>query len=652
MSLVTEAARAGPPPTKPTAAIGVLTLFVPLYIAFLYGLLVVHALFTYRSDFGDDLGLYNAIYMFQHFGDVTYPMQGQYESMTVHPPLHYFVVGLFAKSGFSVLHAAGMPLALLGAVSLAVVARSRMSGTAKIAVSSGFALAVLVYSPRAAVRPELHIVFAWFCGLVLLEAARLDDWDSRKLLAGSFFTAYASGLHYWAGAAALALPIFLGFLLVTRGVRMAARKAVPMAAGALLFYVPYCVFFVIPDFQQIATMLRATDATGGGVAASMATHLALFDESVMLYSWGSYARIGGALHLPIKQLGLSPILVTIPILLASRSLRGMALAGAALPLFVLAMVSRKAGLYYLSPELVLYLVALVWAVLAAGDFVWRHSVGRVPRVPRVLLCVPHILLSVALGVILLQVAAWTRPGVGLSWHQDDWEVSRAANRSLLGDDALVGVNQVTMWYISGASRLLWFTEWGLDWPKLQELRVDRFDSLVILDDWFANQQKALPWPSFYLDGQLQLRGFYFYEKHDPRTCGLGIMNHLHLTARSGEVRSGHAYDRHARRLFRYVEDPNGPSVLVVLMGLLPAGGCPAVDYSAVLGVDPITSDEPRIYALLMDRPIFEAEQARYAERAMIRDVIPLAASEVSVTDVLRNSHDKPIVFLRTPADLR
>ena len=53
------------------------------YAAFVFVLIAVHWTFTNRTTWGDEDGLYNAIYMFQHTGKVTYPMHLQPDTMTV-----------------------------------------------------------------------------------------------------------------------------------------------------------------------------------------------------------------------------------------------------------------------------------------------------------------------------------------------------------------------------------------------------------------------------------------------------------------------------------------------------------------------------------------------------------------------------------------
>src|SRR6202022_1504770 len=128
--------------------------------------------------------------MYLHYGRVTYPMQLQFDYMTVHPPTHYFIVGLIAKSGLDVFIAAAVPLVLIALVAFGAILTSGFSDLAKFSTLTGFSLAVLVFIPTLTIRPDMEATFSWFCGLVLLEAARSLKWENKRLLLGSFFVAY------------------------------------------------------------------------------------------------------------------------------------------------------------------------------------------------------------------------------------------------------------------------------------------------------------------------------------------------------------------------------------------------------------------------------------------------------------------------------
>src|SRR5262249_26045590 len=141
------------------------------------------------------------------------------------------------------------------------------------------------------------------------------------------------------------------------GFSQATRRCAALAAGALLVVIPYGTFFLIPYGPAIRDMLTATHATGG-IAASYRNHATALAESMQLISYGRPTLLR-PLFFPLGWWKIPPLLVALPVLLALPSTRRLALAGAALPLFVLLGVQRKTGAFYLLPEFVFYLTALL-----------------------------------------------------------------------------------------------------------------------------------------------------------------------------------------------------------------------------------------------------------------------------------------------------
>ncbi len=47
----------------------------------------------------DDIGLFNPVYMYVHYGKFTYPTYGAFQEMVVHPPTHYLVLAWLTKLG-------------------------------------------------------------------------------------------------------------------------------------------------------------------------------------------------------------------------------------------------------------------------------------------------------------------------------------------------------------------------------------------------------------------------------------------------------------------------------------------------------------------------------------------------------------------------
>jgi hypothetical protein len=620
-----------------------LRVFLWGYALFLLALIVIQVTFTKRGTASDEDGLYNAIYMYQHYGKVTYPMQLQFDYMTVHPPTHYFVVGVLARAGLQIFHAAAAPLVLLALFAFVGVLTSSFSDLAKFSVLTGFTLATLVYTPLLTIRPDMHVAFAWFCGLVFLEAARSLMWENKRLFIGSFFVAYASGLHYSAGPAALMLPAyFLYILLRPAGVRPWTKLA-PLVAGALLFYIPFAGYFAIPHFQAIRDMLKSTDATGGGFRAAIRNQYLQFP--LVNTNWPlELPFIGKLVFYPVSAWRIPPLACAIPVLLLSTSLRGMALPGAILPLFVFTMISRKFGLYYLAPELTLYAIAVSLVFFFSIERIWRFI-----RIGRPL--APYALASILAALVLVRSGAAAT--VGTTWELNNWDVARAANQKIIGENAFVAINQCYAWYTSGAARLYWIIT-PTTWDYME--RIDRkrdFDSIILIGDWFANRRVTIPFPEFYADGKLNLRGFYFPERYDRRNIQFDASSMLHLTPRKDLPKQGFGYDRERNILNQYSEDAGGAWVFVTFKAFLkfPDEWPTDAVYLKRFDMEEPKGTEPGLYALVTSRENWLRDRPRYAALGTIRDEVPMSMQEVKVADLLRARPSGKIEFMTNQPDL-
>ena len=87
----------------------------------------IYSFFMNRSPDYDELILANPIYEYMHGPRMTYPAHSQPDFMVVHPPTHYAIVATFMELGFSLFHAAGMPIFLLVLLSLALILTGKFS---------------------------------------------------------------------------------------------------------------------------------------------------------------------------------------------------------------------------------------------------------------------------------------------------------------------------------------------------------------------------------------------------------------------------------------------------------------------------------------------------------------------------------------------
>jgi hypothetical protein len=234
-----------------------------------------------------------------------------------------------------------------------------------------------------------------------------------------------------------------------------------------------------------------------------------------------------------------PLLVfSSAILAAVRATRGLALAALPLQLFVLLFTWHKME-FYVVPECVLFAAALAIGVLVCAD----HGLKRFRPAVRLAF---HAGAAGALCIWLV----WGSPmlakaTVSLQPKVHEVEVARAASRQILGPDARV-TGREAAWYASGAAH----------WADIQADLVPNallYDAPTYLSNVdavadFPNNSGSDPLSSWYSDGTLKLRGFFFGETSDQ-------LRLVYLSAR--RVPQVVGYVARSGRLYRFQEDPGG-----------------------------------------------------------------------------------------------
>jgi hypothetical protein len=459
----------------------------------------------------DDIGLFNPVYMYVHTGRMAYPSYGflpecTFEAMVVHPPTHYLVVALLIKAGIPPPYAESIPPFVLIIVTILIIGWSRFSSEIKVALLFGF-LGTNVFlrwigGPVGfSLTPEQHLAFAWMAGLVTLEAGRVGSWDPWRLGLGAFLLTYASGIHYpasfaWTGC--LAYGVWAAWSLGWRKARGAVGS---LMLGGLLFGIPYLLLFVLPHWKEILCFLKSAQAVGS-VRGSLATHIAL---SKSLYAALPKGQLMTLAFLPLA-LGVPTILVSTPALAARRQTRGIALAALPSTLFILLFVERKWSVYLL-PELMVYLCG-VSVVLGTIIVV---LVGKL---------VPARRHMATLAVALVLCTAWLTGSIGRGLRHvtfnrrlDERALARAAGRQMLGPNALVGT-RISRFYTNGGD-LSYMIEPDVLWSRIGDRDLRRYfakfdaiteDPFTSYATWNERRESLTSW---YSDGTLRIRGFYF-----------------------------------------------------------------------------------------------------------------------------------------------
>jgi len=514
-------------------------------------LLFLAASFSDRMGAVDEIGLFNPAYMDAHYGKISYPIYGYFNEMVVHPPVHYKFVGGLMRLGLTYYYAESIPPLVWLLVGVLLIIWGPFSGPVKMGLLFGLGAPIAVFAhvdlEQFGMRPEGELNAAWLAGLIALESGRLADWDVKRLFAGAFLLTYASGLHYYAVPALLGVAIYAVWVVSQLGWRRARKALLAVAAGGLLFGVPYLLLFIVPEWPKIMDLVHAVPRES--IWQIVQTHRAQYRV------WAA-GGIGPPWLLPVFKLGVPVLLLSTPILLVFSATRGIALASLPLQVFVLMFAGHKHAYYYLH-EVALYSAALVVGVVSVAD----RFLAKLPwRYPPKWVILDGI--AAILGVSLV-LGKWDakQSEIVPGRRVQEAEIARAAGKEMLGPNASVG-GRMGVWYACGAAN--WYSiSSDLLWHALPSdfdvaKYASRFDALAEhshMSDATSNDKHATL-SSWYLDSALQLRGFFFAETNTE-------LSYLLLGGKRQQSISGYALKHH--QLYRFQEAAGGPYELVSIV---------------------------------------------------------------------------------------
>lgn len=514
------------------------------------------ALFGRRPVSVDELGLYNPIYMLIQYGKMTYPVHGYFDGMYVHPPVHYAEIGLLMKSGLGLYYAEAVPVLFLVLLNLLLICRGGFPMAVKMGLLFGFYSAAALSTDLGAsahsmfgLRPDVHLALAWFAGLVALESGRLDGWSARKLFLGAFLVTYASGIHYFGAPAFAGVIVYALWACGALGVRAALPKLVVMIAGGLAFGLPYLGLFVVPDWNGIRHMTSAVQGQNG-LADAVARHF-------VQYAYTASLLRANLIEMPLTAMAMLPLLdwrvpvlcVAAALLFVPRSTRGLSVASLPLPLFVLLYSQGKSADYYI-PEYMLYLSGVGIVVVTASLILTGVILPKRYHWVGAWLVTAVVSVGVAHGSAL-----FSTDGFRFEPRVHEMVTARAAGREIVGPGALVAT-RLGLWYTAGATHLHCI-EPDLLWPSdISRLDVQkyfsRFDAVADLYHMSDATQNGHTLSSWYSDGTLKLKGFYFGSSNSLSYLVFGADAPPHVVG----------YQLQGDQVFRFDQERNGTYLFI------------------------------------------------------------------------------------------
>ncbi|HLK19439.1 MAG TPA: hypothetical protein VKT81_10795, partial [Bryobacteraceae bacterium] len=430
-----------------------------------------------------------------------------------------------------------------------------------------------------------------------LESGRVEDWNLPKLFAGAFLLTWASGLHYYAAAAFLGVSVYMVWALVSLGWKNGWPRVAALCAGGCLFGIPYMAFYLAPYFKKIWMAVQANQGNQG-VMVALRTQFDWYRK------WSQLDYIPALLRKPFGW-GIPLLVYSTAILASIRSTRGLALAALPLQLFLFAFASHKLSSYFIHE------VGIFAAAVAVGSIVLADYLLRRFKQTRL----QNFLLPAAASLMVAYLIAANPALRGAtvaeqaSVHEAD--IARAASRSILGPHAKVA-GRLGAWYSSGGE--YW---WDIESDMLRADPMNpatyfsNFDAVAEYTHMSdATQNSSIS--SWYANGTLKLRGFFFGETNEQLQIVL-------LTARSAPHVVGYAARNH--QLFRFEEQADGDyETLSAVCPMTPElqqdhwGNRWDGTFSSMLRL-PVRNSEPASVVLTVVAPRMLAEPAGWMARS-------------------------------------
>jgi hypothetical protein len=635
----------------------------------LIGFALLYQCFAERVIYFDEVGLFNPVYTYLHSGKMTYPAHGQFDAMFIHPPTQYFLIAMLMHFGLSVFHAAGLLSVLLFVAFAALVSFSEFPFPIKASLLFSCFLGAFVWNEALVLRPDLTLALCWCSGLVALESARLSHWNKWRLFVGGFFLALASAVHYPGIAAVLGLAVYAAWVWKALPWKEGKIKIGWMLGGACIIGFPYVVLFLIPHGRDVLAFSSSVQRVAPPGTA--------FQRHMEAYAYWKHWEPALLRLRPVVTILTEPIFRwSIPaaflapgLLILLPATRGLALASLPHLLFLLFGARHKQIGYtgYFVPEVILYLVA-VTSIFLTAIFA---AVQRLNRQSFTVLAVVIVGVALAVGAVT-DTPAILGTNVIRTRGIYDFEAGRAAGRAILGSNAVVGTNSAGVWYTCGAAHLYFVTP-EISYPSdLSCLDLKRyygfFDALAVdpHQSWLAYSRQRVSITSSYLDGILQLRGFFFADRRSRFESGLSYM--LYSVRRPQRLIG---YGVRGNNAYRFEEYSGGDQVL--LSAVCPVNATETGELNNdklkldfyVVHFRPIPSNQdPRsatdlnipaaIVSLIADRNRFETDIRPNLKRCTVRDQILGRLNVLDEMQFIRDSDktDAPMQFYPSFATFR
>lgn len=447
-------------------------------ISVLLFVLLKVTLFCDGQEYIDDVTLFNPIYNYLHHGRLVYPAFGYPDSVSVHPPMHYYIIAVLMKWGLSKKLAQSF-LVILFTVGIAIWAY-KSNRNIQLRLSVLFALCWLLFSYTAlSIRPDFTITAGLIFGYLLIFESLSDDSKKAFLITGVFIVSAVSYFHYYAWSASSGLIVALYYTYKNYSGNRRTKYA-QIILPFLMISSAYFVFIFFPDYANIkeAFAIHQTDIN---IRNSVSKHFMVYNE-FLAHGWLTYPmRLVEFLHIPL-------FLFSIAIALFLKEIR--ILVWLSLPFTILLFLfAQHKGASYIQFEIFISCISVLCAIF----YLFEYLSGGI--------------LTLFVWGVFFTVAIWIhyRYREIVLHPVPQAELARWYGKSINGNSTLISGGS-NGWYIGGANR------YGvvLEHQIIQDIISHSYKAvnLFFMDSKGMPSTRQPALAEWYLEGKLKLHGFF------------------------------------------------------------------------------------------------------------------------------------------------
>jgi hypothetical protein len=502
----------------------------------------------------DELGLWNPVYTYLHYGKMTYPAHYYFDGMFVHPPTRYLEVAWLMKFGMPAFFARNFSLFFIMLIIAYAIFRSSLDINWRLAFIFSVIWTFIYFIGFVInhnIRPDIPLAAAFIAGLLCLESGRQKKWNRSWLFVGSFLFTYACGLHYFAWPGLLGILAYFYASYKEQNERDKNSSWRSMILGCALFGVPYLFLFVLPYFSQIKDYIFAVQKDGGFFSGVL-RHYDFYVFHLQFFNWKniSIASVIQSFYF-IK----APVFIVAGlILLKPKNSRYFFLCALPLCFFVWFFSYAKSNGYYII-ETFLLLFALLRALPKVFDLLLSFHYFK------------YYKNAATLSIVIVGLFFGLQPTnkyfdrlkIVNNYNILETDIARASARDIIGSDALVG-GRIANWFIGGGQQwydLIQDLIWNKDRPINQQQYISTFDAIVE-NNFMSYQSSNIAFGNpnnWYLKKLVNLKGFFF--GNSSENVSFPIYTAKPINAIKGYIWNGN-------QLFRFDETSIGDKLFVTL----------------------------------------------------------------------------------------